>query len=83
MGPCTVPPETAALDDEDNISDGDEDDSKIKLTLLNLTIEHLNVLTMAKDDVVVVLNYCVPNVQDFTFAPFATLVTDTKILNNS
>ncbi len=31
MGPCTVPPETASLDNEDNISDGDEDDSKDKI----------------------------------------------------
>ncbi len=31
MGPCTLPPETASLDDEDNISDGYEDDSKDKI----------------------------------------------------
>ncbi len=41
--------------------------TRIKLTLLNLTIEHLNVLTMAKDCVMVMLNYnCVPNAQDLT-----------------
>ncbi len=45
--------------------------ARIKLTLLNLTIEHLNMLTMAKDYVMVML-YCVPNAQDFTFALFAT-----------
>ncbi len=31
MEPCTVPPETASLDDEVNISDGDEDDNKDKI----------------------------------------------------
>ncbi len=28
MGPCTVPPETASLDNKDNLSYGDEDDCK-------------------------------------------------------
>ncbi len=31
MEPCPVPPETASLDDKDNIPDGDEDDSKDKI----------------------------------------------------
>ncbi len=57
--------------------------TRIKLTLLNLTIEHLNVLTMVHNYVMVMLNYCVPNAQDFTFALFATLVTHTKIMNDS
>ncbi len=48
---------------------------------INLIIEHLNVLTMAKDYVMVMLNYCVPNAQDFTYALFVTLVTFTKITN--
>ncbi len=31
MGPWTVPPETASFDDEDNISDDDDHDSKDKI----------------------------------------------------
>ncbi len=57
--------------------------ARIKLTHLNLIIEHLNVLTMANDYVIVMLNYCVPNAQDFTSALFVTLVTFTKIMNDS
>ncbi len=38
---------------------------------------------MATDYVMVVLNYCVPNAQDFTFARLATLVTYTKIMIDS
>ncbi len=44
--------------------------ARITLTLLNLTIEH--VLIMAKDYVMVMLNYCFPNAHDFTFALFST-----------
>ncbi len=75
MGSCTMQPETHFLADEDNISDVMRMTSRIKLTLLNLTIEHLNLLTMAKYYVMVILNYCVPNAQDFTCALFVTLVT--------
>ncbi len=81
MEPYTVPPESASLADEDIFSDGDED-NRIKLTHLNLIIEHLNVLTMAKYYVMVMLNYCVPNAQDFTCALFVILVTFTKIMND-
>ncbi len=56
--------------------------ARIKLTHLNLIIEHLNVLTMAKDYVMVIVNYCVPNAQDFTCALFVTLVTFTRIMND-
>ncbi len=52
--------------------------ARIKLTVPNLTIKHLNMLPMAKDYVMVMLNYCVSNAQDFTFALFATLVTTHK-----
>ncbi len=37
---------------------------------------------MAKDYVMVMLNYCVPNAQDFTCALFVTLVMFTKIMND-
>ncbi len=37
---------------------------------------------MAKDYVMVMLNYCVPNAQDCTWAIFVTLVTFTKIMND-
>ncbi len=56
--------------------------ARIKLTCLNLIMEHLNVLTMTKDYVMVMLNYCVPNALDFTCALFVTLVTFTKIMND-
>ncbi len=56
--------------------------ARIKLTHLNLIIEHLNVLTMAKDYVLGMLNYYVPNIQDFTCARFVTLVMFTKIMND-
>ncbi len=48
MGPCTVPPETASLDDEDNISDDDEDDSKdfFNALLLQLWIKILLLLLL-------------------------------------
>ncbi len=82
MEPYTVPLETASLADEDIFSDGDEDNSKDKINSSNFLIEHLNVLTMAKDYVMVMLNYCIPNAQDFTCALFVTLVTFTKIMND-
>ncbi len=37
---------------------------------------------MAEDYVMVMLNYYVPNAQDFTCALFATLATHTKIMND-
>ncbi len=66
MEPDTVPPETASLANENIISDGDEDNSKYKINSSKFDNRTPNVLRMAKDYVMVMLNYCVPNALDFT-----------------
>ncbi len=74
-----MPSETASLADEDNISDGDEDDNKDKFnSLLDVTIEHLNVLTLANDYVMMVLN-----AKDYTCALFCHIRPSEKIFWNS
>ncbi len=78
-----VPHKTVFLDDDDNISDGDEDDSKDKINSSKFDNRTPKWLTMVTGYVMVMLNYCRPNTHDFAFALFASLVTQTKIMNNS
>ncbi len=80
--PYTVSPETASLADEDIVSDGDEYNSKDKINSSKFDNRTPNVLTVAKDYVMVMLNYCVPNAQDFTCALFVIFITFTKIMND-
>ncbi len=73
-----VPPETASLDDEDKMSDGDEDDSKDKINSPKFDNRTLKCVNNGRR-----LRKSVPNAQHFTFVLFATLVTHTKIMNDS